>query len=156
MIRIISYIKLTVLIGASLTLVMCSTSANNQPEEENEYMLGIKNSTPFDTTETNMTYSDITVRLIPDKKNPDFVGSTSKVKFGKLQMGKNSEFKLVPNIFALEVNGELIGDGYEFIGLDGTSMGEWPGSVWLIEIQAKYDNGNGGFVYEWHLDRLDP
>ena len=136
-----SIIILTLSLLLVTGLVACSTSGNSD-EKENDLMLRIANNTSSDDSENNLIYGDITVRLIPETDNPNFEGSASVVNFETLAVDEVSEYKIVPNVYTLEVNGEVFGDNF-------FSIDDQPSKKWLLEIQVKYDQGNGNYGYGW-------
>lgn len=138
------------LILISVSLSMC-TVTNDDPEEAgDELKLQIVNSTTYDTTDNNLIYGDITVKLIPDTENVNFEGSTEIVDFGTLAISKASELKVAPTTFKLEVNGVIYGDG------DNSSFGisDQPTGEWLLELQGLYQRWDSSYALNWSMEAI--
>jgi hypothetical protein len=129
------------LICISLSLSTCKSTSSDNSDEKGEFMLKIKNGTSYDTSESNLIYGDITVKLIPDTDNINFTGSRKIVDYGTLAIDEASELKVAPSSFHLEINGELFEDSS--FGID-----DQPTSSWLLEIQVAYDNNSIGYSQE--------
>ena len=139
--RVILTFNFILLICFSLSLSACDFISSDSSDQKDELMLKIKNSTSYDTSESNLIYGDIAVKLIPDTDNINFTGSDEIVDFGTLAIDEASELKVVPSSFQLEINGELFEDSS--FGID-----DQPTSSWLIEIRAAYDNNGIGYSQE--------
>ena len=129
------------LIFISLSLSACDFISSDSSDQKDDLMLKIKNSTSYDTSESNLIYGDIAVKLIPDTDNINFTGSDEIVDFGTLAIDEESELKVAPSSFQLEINGELFEDSS--FGID-----DQPTSSWLIEIRVAYDNNGIGYSQE--------
>ena len=139
-----SALLLFVFLGTASTFLLtsCDLAEDSSSDRDRALYLRIHNDTDADTTASNVIYGPIHVVVRPATDNPNSDGFHETVDFGTLAVGEVSEYRQVPNMFTVEVDGEVFGE--EDFGISSP-----PSDRWILEIQTKYAYGGGDFGYGW-------